>query len=147
MSGTECEWVEELLHETVRHEMLSQYDPDMTFWMKNRRKAFGGWNGGITDPSIRNDFVQHNMSSILGTERHLRKKDGVALPGGPGWTKLNRAGTTFPAMGAEEIASLRAATLRYRGTTRWEDIDKPTTPQSASGPAGKLVPTATSSKP
>ena len=39
--------VEELLHETVRHEMLSQYDPDTVYWIKNRAKAFGGWNGGL----------------------------------------------------------------------------------------------------
>jgi hypothetical protein len=109
-----------MLHETVRHEMLSQYDPDMSFWMKNRSKAFGGWNGGITDPSIRNDFVQHNMSSILGTERHLRKEAGTSLPGGPEWTERNLKGETFAGVSAEKMTQLRAATLRYRAATDWE---------------------------
>ena len=120
LAGKSCDWVRDMLHETVRHEMLSQYDPDMSFWMKNRAKAFGGWNGGITDPSIRNDFVQHNMSSILGTERHLRKKDGVSLPGGPEWTERNLKGETFPGVAPDKMSHLRAATLRYRSPTDWE---------------------------
>ena len=63
VAGKRCAWVEELLHETVRHEMLSQYDPDAAYWMKNKPKSFGGWNGGIIDPSIRNDFV--TFSAVL----------------------------------------------------------------------------------
>jgi len=121
VAGKRCAWVEELLHETVRHEMLSQYDPDAAYWMKNKPKSFGGWNGGIIDPSIRNDFVQHNMSSILGTERHLRKKDGVSLPGGPEWTNANLEGSTWPGVDAAAMSKLRTETLRFRGTTGWED--------------------------
>jgi len=121
LAGKTCEWVETLLHETVRHEMFSQYDPDTAYWMKNKSKSFGGWNGGIIDPSIRNDFVQHNMSSILGTERHLRKKQGTALPGGPEWTNLNRnEGLTWPGVPEAELTKLRAATMRFRGKTDWE---------------------------
>jgi len=121
LAGKTCEWVETLLHETVRHEMLSQYDPDTAYWMKNKRKSFGGWNGGLIDPSIRNDFVQHNMSSILGTERHLRKKQGTALPGGPEWTNHNRnEGLTWPGVPEPEMTKLRAATMRFRGKTDWE---------------------------
>ena len=121
VAGKRCEWVEELLHETVRHEMLSQYDPDTAYWMKNKSKSFGGWNGGLIDPSIRNDFVQHNMSAILGTERHLRTQQGTALPGGPEWTNSNLdEGLTWPGVPAEEMTILRADTLRFRGTTDWE---------------------------
>jgi len=122
LAGKTCEWVENLLHETVRHEMLSQYDPDTTYWMKNKRKSFGGWNGGLIDPSIRNDFVQHNMSSILGTERHLYRKQGTAVPGGPEWTNLNiDKGLTWPGVPEEDMAKLRVDTLRFRGKTTWEN--------------------------
>jgi hypothetical protein len=61
------------------------------------------------------------MSSILGTERHLRKKQGTALPGGPGWTNHNRnEGLTWPGVPEPEMTKLRAATMRFRGKTGWE---------------------------
>jgi len=116
----ECDWVEELLHETVRHEMLSQYDPDTSYWIKNRARAFGGWNGGLLDSSIRNDFVQHNMSSLLGLERFLRAREGEVIPGGPGWTERYLGGEEFSGIPAEEMTKLRAETLRYRGPSKWE---------------------------
>ena len=121
LAGEECGWIEELLHETVRHEMLSQYGPDMSFWMKDRAKAFGGWNGGLLDTDVRNDFVQHNMSSLLGLERYVRARDGEVLPGGPGWTEKYLAGeVTWDGIPADEMATLREATMRYRGANRWE---------------------------
>ena len=120
LAGEDCGWVEFLLTETVRHEMLSQYDPDMCFWMKNRAKAFGGWNGGLLDMDVRNDFVQHNMSAVLGAERHLLRKTGVVLPGGPGWMEKRLAGSDFAGIPAEELAQLREATVRYRGATHWD---------------------------
>jgi hypothetical protein len=90
--------------------------------MKNKRKSFGGWNGGLIDPSIRNDFVQHNMSAILGTERHLHKQQGTAVPGGPEWTNRNiDEGLTWPGVPAEDMAKLRVDTLRFRGKTGWEN--------------------------
>jgi len=120
LANRECGWIEHLLVETLRHEMLSQYDPDMSFWMKDPARAFGGWNGGLLDMDVRNDFVQHNMSSALGLERHLRRADGVALPGGPGWMEKRLAGTDFPGIPADELATLREATVRYRGPSIWE---------------------------
>ena len=118
----DCEWVWELLEETIRHEHLSQYDPDMMWWIKNKRKAFGGWNGGLIDTEIRNDFVQHNMSAVLGTERHMayraRKEE---LTGGPIWTRLNLdQQKTHPGLTAEQSEKLHAASQRYRGDTLWE---------------------------
>jgi hypothetical protein len=133
----DCGWIEELLHETARHEMLSQYDPDMSFWMPNRKKAFGGWNGGLLDMEIRNDFVQHNMSSLIGLERHLRYGTDGALPGGPGYTETVLDGTAqWSGIPAERLEELRAATMRYRGTTRWETE----TPVSAEPPGGSEPP-------
>ena len=121
LAGQDCGWIEELLEETVRHEMLSQYDPDMSFWMRNPTLAFGGWNGGLLDMDVRNDFVQHNMSSVLGLERVQRRSEGVTLPGGPGWMEKRLAGTDFPGVPERELARLRAASLRYRGPTIWEE--------------------------
>jgi hypothetical protein len=117
----DCAWVEELLHETVRHEMLSQYDPDTSYWIKNKAKAFGGWNGGLLDSSVRNDFVQHNMSSLLGLERFLRRRAGELVPGGPGWTERYLGGEEFEGLSDEKMSALRAATLRYRGESDWAE--------------------------
>ena len=121
LASRDCDWIEDLLVDTARHEMLSQYDPDMTWWMKNRSKAFGGWNGGLLDMDIRNDFVQHNMSSLLGLERHLRLARDERLPGGPGWTELVLQGARYEGIPDEQMATLRADTVRYRGQTRWEE--------------------------
>ena len=122
VAGRECEWVWELLEETIRHENLSQYDPDMMWWVKNKKKAFGGWDGGLIDTDIRNDFVQHNMSAVIGTERHMayraRKEE---LAGGPIWTRLNLDdGLKHAGVPPEQMQTLREATNRYRGDTRWE---------------------------
>ncbi len=121
LAGEDCGWIEDLLLETVRHEMLSQIDPDMSFWMPNPAVAFGGFTGGLLDMDIRNDFVQHNMSSLLGLERHLLRRQGVEVPGGPGWMERRLAGLEFPGLGADELSRLRADTLRFRGPTRWEE--------------------------
>jgi len=121
LAQMDCGWIEDLLMETVRHEMLSQYDPDMCFWMENRPKAIGGWNGGLLDMDVRNDFVQHNMSALLGAERHLLRKDDRVLPGGPGWMERRLAGEDFAGLSEAELGPLREATLRYRGETRWEE--------------------------
>ena len=118
--GAQCEWVLELLKETARHELLSLYSPDHMWWPENQSKTFGGWNGGLLDTTIRNDFVQHNMSSILGLERHLREADGVDLPGGPRWTTRNLEGATYPGVPEAQMETLREWTLHYRGETRWE---------------------------
>jgi hypothetical protein len=144
LAERDCEWVWELLEETIRHENLSQYDPDMMWWIKNRKKAFGGWNGGLIDTEIRNDFVQHNMSAILGTERLMawraRKEE---LPGGPVWSRLNvDEQRTHPGLTAEQSARLHEASARYRGDTLWErrwkaasDPSIPTTPLEDEEPA------------
>ncbi len=124
VAGSECGWVQDLLIETVRHELLSLYSPDHMWWPRNQSKTFGGWNGGLLDSAVRNDFVQHNMSSILGLERHLREADGVDLPGGPRWTERNLGGETFDGIPEAEMDALRAWTKHYRGETRWEKLAK-----------------------
>ena len=124
LAKMDCDWIEDLLIDTIRHEMLSQYDPDMTFWMKNRPKAFGGWNGGLLDMDIRNDFVQHNMSAVLGAERHLLRAQEIVVPGGPDWMGQVLAGTRYEGIPEGELGLLREASLRYRGETRWEEMAK-----------------------
>ena len=138
----ECDWVEELLHETVRHEMLSQYDPDHAYWMRDRGRAFGGWNGGLLDMDVRNDFVQHNMSSLLGLERFLRVRNGETIPGGPGWTERHLEGEAWSGISAEKMADLRAETIRYRGASKWVDAAEKEAAQKAAEASPEASPAA-----
>jgi hypothetical protein len=58
-----------LLYETVQHTLRSQYLPATTWWMADPSKVIGGWAGGIVDTEMRNDYTQHALSALLGTER------------------------------------------------------------------------------
>ena len=64
----------------------AMFTPDSTYALPNPARAMGGIPDGHTGTTVRNDFVQHNLSGLLGMERHLRAADGVTLPGGPNWT-------------------------------------------------------------
>ncbi|MCO4770142.1 MAG: hypothetical protein KDA24_08945 [Deltaproteobacteria bacterium] len=148
VAGKECDWVWDLLLETIRHENLSQYDPDMMWWVKNKKKAFGGWDGGLIDTSIRNDFVQHNMSAVIGTERNMAfKARGDEYPGGPIWSRLNiDEGRTWPGVDPAKMQELREASQRYRGDTLWEKrwkeelAAKAATPETPDAPEGSATP-------
>ncbi len=86
LAGVETRWIERVLDDTIRHQMLFQYTPDMLWWVPRPDRAAGGWMGGVVDSSIRIDFVQHNMSAMLGMEEVLRLRLGMPLGerAGPG---------------------------------------------------------------
>lgn len=113
-----CEDVRRILVETVRHELLSQYTPETVWWVPTVGNVFGAFSGGIVDPTVRNDYVQHNLSSILGLERHMRAQQGVRLPGDPRWTPEDQRAFSGPS--ADQLAVLRAASVEARGPTRWD---------------------------
>lgn len=128
----DCAWVREVLEKTVQHIMWSQYTPDTMYWVPNQAKTFGGINGGLVDTSIRNDFVQHAMSGILGLERKVRADAGETVPGGPGWSKRAVQGESYPGLTADAVAELRRETLRHRGPSSWEGgAAGPEAPESA----------------
>lgn len=85
MAAIDCSWIDEVLLDSIGHQLLVQYTPDLLYWVPEPALVAGGWAGGILDTSIRNDFVQHNLSAILGLERILAKRAGTTLPGGPSW--------------------------------------------------------------
>jgi hypothetical protein len=64
--------VSALLHDTVAHLLQSQYVPDTLYWTPHPEVVVGHLAGGIVDPDLRNDFTQHALSALLGTERLLR---------------------------------------------------------------------------
>ena len=64
----------------------TMYSPDGAYFMPNPSKGLGGIALGHAETFIQNDHVQHNISGLIGLERHLRALQGERLPGGPGWT-------------------------------------------------------------
>ena len=103
-------------------------------------KAFGGWNGGLLDMDVRNDFVQHNMSSLLGLERFLRVRDGETIPGGPGWTERHLEGEAWAGIPPEKMTQLRAETIRYRGASKWVEAAEKEAAQKAAGASPETPP-------
>ncbi len=119
----DCRWVRFLLEETIRHELLSQYDDVTSYWMKRPARAFGGWNGGLLDMDVRNDFVQHNMSATIGLERSWRLEQNETLPGGPGWIEGRLDGTkAFTGVPAEQMETLQAWSRTWRGENHWDEL-------------------------
>jgi len=132
LAKVDCDWVRDLLETTVQHELQSQYTPDQLWWVKNRARTLGAFHGGIVDVQVRNDYTQHNLSAILGTERHLRAPS-AALPGGPTWTREHAEG--FEGVPPETLDRLRAQILKLRPQTLFEAPDG-----EENGSAGNLSP-------
>lgn len=120
MAERPCEGARRVLEETVRHELQTQYTPETSWWLSAPDRAFGAFYGGLADVTIRNDYVQHNLSSVLGLERHLRAERGQRLPGGPTWTAAEQH--MFLGLSDDQVARLRAPALAVRGPTWWDRV-------------------------
>ena len=87
LAGKDYQWLLNMAATSAGFSMTQQYDPINSFFLPNPRKALGGLPEGILEHSIRNDYVQHNLSGFLGTERHLLAEQGILVPGGPEWSR------------------------------------------------------------
>jgi len=58
-----------LLVSLLTHALSTQYTADALYWVPRPEAAAGGVAGGLTDTSIRDDFVQHTLSATLGLAR------------------------------------------------------------------------------
>ena len=117
LAGVDCEWVRDVLLKTVQHELQCQYTPQSLWWVKNPERSFGAFHGGIVDVQVRNDYTQHNLSSLLGTERHLRA-GAEELPGGPKW-KLEDS-VVYGGLGPSQLKSARRELLEIRPMTSFD---------------------------
>jgi len=118
MVDRECPEVLQMLRETVTHELWSQYTPATCWWMPRPGAVVGGFSGGIMDLDLRNDFTQHNLSSVLGTERHLR---GGVLPGGPLWSFALQ--DTFEPSDTAGMDELLQPLRSIRGSHKWDAVE------------------------
>ncbi len=58
-----------LLVSLLTHALSTQYTADALYWVPRPEATAGGVAGGLTDTSIRDDFVQHTLSATLGLAR------------------------------------------------------------------------------
>lgn len=59
------------LKSCARFQLSQQFTPENSGSLPNQRRARGGFREGLTSTRIRIDFVQHNISSLLGIARAL----------------------------------------------------------------------------
>jgi hypothetical protein len=58
--------IAEALKSSARFQLSQQFDRDNSFFLPNAERAAGGFREGLASLRIRIDFVQHNISSLLG---------------------------------------------------------------------------------
>jgi hypothetical protein len=75
-ASRECPEVRALLLATVGHLLEARYRPDLVGWAANPTAIAGAFPGGITDFLVRNDYTQHALSAVLGTERVVDPRPG-----------------------------------------------------------------------
>jgi hypothetical protein len=51
---------------SARFQLSQQFGPDNSFFLPDPARAAGGFHGSPTAMRIRIDYVQHNISSLLG---------------------------------------------------------------------------------
>jgi hypothetical protein len=62
----------------VRFQLQLQLGPDSALYLPDPARCQGGFRRSLVDHEIRIDYVQHNLSSLLGVARHL--SDAAAPP-------------------------------------------------------------------
>ena len=63
--------IADALKASARFQLSQQFDVDNSFFLPDPGRAAGGFREGVTSMRIRIDFVQHNISSLLGVAEAL----------------------------------------------------------------------------
>jgi hypothetical protein len=59
----------------VRFQLGTQFRPERVMFLGNPRRSLGGFHDSMTDYTIRIDYVQHNISALLGSYKLLRDRE------------------------------------------------------------------------
>jgi|GEM_PF-286241 hypothetical protein len=70
-SKSEAEKILDAIQLGIAFQLQTQTDPESALYFKNPQRASGGFKRSLTNPEIRIDYVQHNISSLLGLYRIL----------------------------------------------------------------------------
>ncbi len=71
----EAQQILESLENGIRFQLQTQFRPESVLYLKKPQRALGGFHSSLTNFEIRNDYVQHNISSILGLYRIQSKME------------------------------------------------------------------------
>ncbi len=85
-----------------------QFTPRNSYFAEHPAQILGGFPESPIAADIRNDYVQHTLSGLLGTERQMRAEAGEVLPGGPSWPERQRSGPPFPGIPEGSVPPLPA---------------------------------------
>ena len=64
-----AELIFESIQSGITFQLQTQFRPESTLYLKNPKRCLGGFHSSLTNFNIRIDYVQHNLSSILGMYR------------------------------------------------------------------------------
>jgi hypothetical protein len=56
----------EALNRGIRFQLQTQFGPESVLYLEDPQRALGGFHGSLTNFTIQIDYVQHNLSAILG---------------------------------------------------------------------------------
>jgi hypothetical protein len=71
----DAEQILQSLENGIRFQLQTQFRPESVLYLKKPQRALGGFHSSLTNFEIRNDYVQHNISSILGLYRIQSKME------------------------------------------------------------------------
>ncbi len=64
----------ETVHLNIHFQLNCQYDRANTFFLANPDRARGGFRVGLGENTVRIDFVQHNLSALIGLHEIVKKQ-------------------------------------------------------------------------
>lgn len=68
----EAKEIKTTIEKCIRFQLQNQYTPERTLFFPNPQRAWGGVSKSLTDFSIRIDYVQHHLSSLIGLYKILK---------------------------------------------------------------------------
>lgn len=71
----------ETIRLNVGFQLQTQFGPESVLYLEDPQRVLGGFHKSLTNFKIRNDYVQHNISSLLGTYQILTDEGWNTFPG------------------------------------------------------------------
>lgn len=71
----QADWVMQTVRRNITFQLGTQFHPESVMYLQDPQRALGGFHQSLTNFEIRNDYVQHNLSSILALYREMKASD------------------------------------------------------------------------
>jgi hypothetical protein len=62
---SEAEEYKKAINESIKFQLQMQFKPESVMYLKNKRFCLGAFQQGLNNFELRNDYTQHNISSII----------------------------------------------------------------------------------